>query len=254
VFSDIYSFGGWLGWFWLEEVIEGHILTYHPFNRKSLKSVIVRKGGLHLLGMQPGKMIVIEGLDGAGKSTLSRSLAIRLAKAYPLARYAEPGGTPLGERLRALIKDPDSHMLARSEALLFAAARAELADKIRKDLAEGTWVLLDRWVPSSVAYQGWGREIGAEGISLINDWATEGLTPDLVLYLKISPASSRSRIQKRGLAKDRIELEDGGFFSRAAQGYEQWVDDNDYAHALDAKLSPDQLAQQAWELVRELER
>ena len=199
-------------------------------------------------------MIVIEGLDGAGKSTLSRELAIRLAQIHPLARYAEPGGTPLGERLRALIKDPDSQMLPRSEALLFAAARAELAAKIRTDLERGTWVLLDRWVPSSIAYQGWGREIGAEGISLINGWATEGLEPDLVLYLQISPASSRSRIAKRGLAKDRIELEAGGFFSRAAKGYEQWVEENDYAHALDAKLSPGELANQAWNLVKELER
>lgn len=204
--------------------------------------------------MQQGKMIVIEGLDGAGKSTLSRELAIRLAQIHPLARYAEPGGTPLGERLRALIKDPDSQMLPRSEALLFAAARAELAAKIRTDLERGTWVLLDRWVPSSIAYQGWGREIGAEGISLINGWATEGLEPDLVLYLQISPASSRSRIAKRGLAKDRIELEAGGFFSRAAKGYEQWVEENDYAHALDAKLSPGELANQAWNLVKELER
>lgn len=199
--------------------------------------------------MQRGKMIVIEGLDGAGKSTLSRSLAIRLAQQHPLARYAEPGGTPLGERLRAIIKDPEGKMLPRSEALLFAAARCELAHKINEDLAAGTWVLLDRWVPSSVAYQGWGREIGAKDILEINHWAIGDLTPDLVLYLKIGPASSRARIQKRGLAKDRIELEAGGFFNRAAQGYDQWVSESPYAHALDAKLSPETLLGQAWQLI-----
>lgn len=203
--------------------------------------------------MARGKMIVIEGLDGAGKSTLARSLAGKLAEIHPLARYAEPGGTPLGERLRALIKAPDNSMLPRSEALLFAAARAELADKIRQDLDKGTWVLLDRWVPSSVAYQGHGRELGGDGIVQLNEWATEGLHPDLVIYLRVSAQTSRQRVEKRGLGKDRIEMEAGGFFQRAADGYDQWVADTEYAHALDAKLQPAQLAQQAWELVRRLE-
>jgi len=199
-------------------------------------------------------MIVIEGLDGAGKSTLARSLAGRLAEIHPLARYAEPGGTPLGERLRSLIKDPDNSMLPRSEALLFAAARAELSNRIRQDLDHGTWVLLDRWVPSSVAYQGHGRGLGGEDIVGINEWATQGLHPDLVIYLKVSAQTSRSRVQKRGQDKDRIELEDNGFFQRAARGYDEWVESSPYAHSLEAKLTPSKLADQAWSLVRNLER
>jgi len=202
--------------------------------------------------MAKGKMIVIEGLDGAGKSTLARSLAGRLAEAHPLSRYAEPGGTPLGERLRALIKDPDNHILPRAEAMLFAAARAQLAERIRQDLQQGTWVLLDRWIPSSVAYQGFGRGLGGDDITQINQWATEGLHPDLVIYLRVSAQTSRQRIQKRGLDKDRIEMEASGFFQKAAEGYDHWVEQTPYAHALDAKLPPGQLAEQAWQLVKGL--
>lgn len=204
--------------------------------------------------MAKGKMIVIEGLDGAGKSTLARNLAGRLAELHPLLRYAEPGGTPLGERLRSLIKDPENRILPRAEAMLFAAARAQLADRIRKDLDHGTWILLDRWVPSSVAYQGHGRDLGAQQILDINQWATEGLEPDLVIYLKVSAQTSRQRIQKRGLDKDRIEMEAGGFFQKAAQGYEEWVKATPYAHSLDAKLPPGELAEKAWQLVKELDR
>lgn len=202
--------------------------------------------------MSRGKLIVIEGLDGSGKSTLSRGIAAKISALYPLVRYAEPGGTPLGERLRGLIKDPSMKMLPTSEALLFAAARAELSARIREDLESGSWVLLDRWVPSSVAYQGYGRELGGEEVEEMNRWATGDLQPDLVLYLRISAAASSQRIKQRGIEKDRIELAGNAFFQRAQQGYEEWVGRTEYARSLDAKLDPNQLVEAAWGQIKEI--
>src|SRR3954454_19093598 len=119
-----------------------------------------------------------------------------------------PGGVELSERIRELVKDPALEVDPRAEALLYAAARAQLvASLVRPLLDDGVTVLLDRFVDSSLAYQGAGRELGIEAVRAINDFGTEGLVPDVTLLLRIDPAAGRARQEERGEAPDRLELE-----------------------------------------------
>ena len=169
-----------------------------------------------------GKLITIEGLDGAGKTTLADGLIRELtARGAPVRLLREPGGVDVSERIRALVKDPALDVLPRTEALLYAAARAQLVEQLlRPLLQDGAVVLLDRFVDSSLAYQGAGRELGVEQVRAINLFATEGLTPDRTLLLRISPADGRARQLERALEPDRLEREDEHFFSAIASTYE----------------------------------
>jgi dTMP kinase len=174
-------------------------------------------------GVARGRLVTIEGLDGAGKSTLAASLAREIARrgrAVELLR--EPGGVPVSERLRALVKDPALTVSPRAEALLYAAARAQLVhERLAPLLERGTFVLLDRFVDSSLAYQGAGRALGVEEVRAINLFATGGLTPDRTLLLRISPASRRARLRARANEPDRLELEDESFFAAIASAYDE---------------------------------
>ena len=173
--------------------------------------------------MARGRLITIEGLDGAGKSTLAMSLAERLAAAGATVELLrEPGGVELSERLRELVKDPGLTVGARAEALIYAAARAQLVEqRVAPLLDEGTTVLLDRFVDSSLAYQGAGRALGVDAIAAINELATGGLRPDRTLLLRISPADGRARQQGRALAPDRLEQEGEEFFAAIAAAYDE---------------------------------
>ena len=170
----------------------------------------------------PGKLITIEGIDGAGKSTLAAGLHAHLARGRPVELLREPGGVELSERIRALVQDPNLRCDARAEALLYAAARAQLVDeRLRPWLDAGTWVLLDRFVDSSLAYQGAGRTLGIEEIARLNAFATGGLAPDRTLLLRIDPITARSRQQSRMVAPDRLEQEDQRFFETIAAAYDE---------------------------------
>jgi dTMP kinase len=170
-----------------------------------------------------GKLITIEGLDGAGKTTLAEGLVRTLAdRGVPVELLREPGGVALSERIRALVKDPTLPVDARAEALLYAAARAQLVrERLRPLLADGALVLLDRYVDSSLAYQGAGRELGVEEVRALNRFATGDLQPDRTLLLRIAPAAGRKRLGTRGEEVDRLEGEGGAFFARIAAAYEQ---------------------------------
>src|SRR3954469_22213715 len=159
-------------------------------------------------------LVTIEGLDGAGKTTLAAGLAQALPGAVLLR---EPGGVPASERIRALVKDPALAIGPRAEALLYAAARAQLVDeRLGPELAAGPLVLLDRFVDSSLAYQGAGREIGVDAVAAINAFATGGLRPDLTLLLRVDPAAGRARQAGRGEEPDRLERAPDAFFERIA--------------------------------------
>jgi dTMP kinase len=165
-----------------------------------------------------GSLITIEGIDGAGKSTL----AAALAETLPVTLLREPGGVELSERIRDLVKDPALRVDPRAEALLYAAARAQLvAERLEPLLADGTHVLLDRFVDSSLAYQGAGRGLGMEEIRLINEFGTGGLRPDRTLLLQIAPWAGRLRQTDRGEAPDRLEREDDAFFDAVAAAYDE---------------------------------
>lgn len=168
-------------------------------------------------------LITIEGVDGAGKSTLANALAERVReRGIAVEVLREPGGVALAERIRELLREPAHAPDARAEALLYAAARAQLVrEKLEPLLEAGTWVLLDRFVDSSLAYQGGGRGLGMQAVREINRLATGDLTPDRTLYLRVPPATGRARQGTRGDAPDRMELEDGEFFARVAAAYDE---------------------------------
>lgn len=171
--------------------------------------------------MPAGRLITIEGLDGAGKSTLAQALAGELAaRALPVQLLREPGGVELSERIRALLADPQLAVDARAEALLYAAARAQLVhERVHPLLRDGALVLLDRFIDSSLAYQGAGRELGVEEVRALNGFATGGLQPDRTLLLTISPQAGRARLRERALEPDRLERERDEFFARIARAY-----------------------------------
>jgi dTMP kinase len=166
-------------------------------------------------------LITVEGLDGAGKTTLIAALARELeARGAPVLVLREPGGVEVSERIRALLADPALEIDPRAEALLYAAARAQLvAEQLRPLLEAGDTVLLDRFVDSSLAYQGAGRRLGVEEIRALNEFGTGGLRPDRTLLLRIDPAAGLARISER--PADRLEREDGGFFAAVAAAYDE---------------------------------
>jgi dTMP kinase len=167
-------------------------------------------------------LITIEGLDGAGKSTLATGLHAAIARARPATLLREPGGVLLSERIRELVKDPALRCDARTEALLYAAARAQLVDELLEPLlAAGTWVLLDRFVDSSLAYQGAGRGLGIDRVAELNDFATGGLRPDRTLLLRVEPAVGRARQEGRDDVPDRLEREAEPFFEAIAAAYDE---------------------------------
>jgi dTMP kinase len=170
-----------------------------------------------------GRLITIEGLDGAGKSTLTEGLARELAaRGVAVELLREPGGVEASERIRSLVKDPELAIGARAEALLYAAARAQLVEeRLAPLLEEGRLVLLDRFLDSSLAYQGAGRELGVEAVREINRFAIAGIEPDRTLLLRIAPSAGRARQRGRSPEPDRLEREDESFFERTAAAYEE---------------------------------
>ena len=167
-------------------------------------------------------LITVEGLDGAGKTTLVAGLSAALEeRGERVVVLREPGGVEVSERIRELLKDPALAIDPRAEALLYAAARAQLvAEQLRPLLDAGTTVLLDRFVDSSLAYQGMGRGLGVEAVAEINHFATGGLRPDRTLLLRADAATRTARQADRGEAPDRLEREDDAFFEAIAGAYD----------------------------------
>ncbi len=174
-------------------------------------------------------LITVEGLDGSGKTTLATALAARLGA----TALREPGGEPLAERIRDLVKDGDFD--PHAEALLFAAARAQLvATELRPRLARGETIVLDRFVDSSLAYQGAGRGLGMDAVRAMNAFAP---VPDRTLLLRIDPATALARVSGRGEA-DRFE--DLAFLTKVAAAYDALATEPRW-RVLDANRPPDQL-------------
>jgi dTMP kinase len=195
-----------------------------------------------------GRLITIEGLDGAGKTTLARELERALtARGVAVSLLREPGGVGVSERVRELVKDPGLRIGARAEALLYAAARAQLVEEAVEPLLDsGRWVLLDRFVDSSLAYQGGGRGLGIDQVRGINDFGTGGLTPDRTLLLDVDPGIGRSRSRARAEPVDRLEAEQDEFFERIRAAYLRLADlEPERIRKLDAAVEPPQLLQAA---------
>ena len=194
--------------------------------------------------MARGRLITIEGIDGAGKTTLASALLDALqAFGLDVLLLREPGGVAAAERIRDLVIDPDLHIAARTEALLYAAARAQLVEEaIEPLLRDGRWVLLDRFIDSSLAYQGGGREVGIDPVRAINEFAIRTAWPDRTLLLMVDSGLGRRRSQSRAGAPDRLERERNEFFDRTAAAYlELAAEDPERIRKVDASRPPDEV-------------
>jgi dTMP kinase len=200
-----------------------------------------------------GLLITLEGGEGAGKSTQSALLVQRIhANGMPAITSREPGGTPLGERIRELTREPASPL---AELFLFEAARAQLVSELlAPQLERGTHVILDRFADSTLAYQGYGRGLDINVIRTLNRAATNGRAPDVTIFLDLDVQTGLDR--KLGeFGHDAIGKEHRAFHERVRAGYhaladaepERWI-------TLDAALPPDELADHIWHAVEPLIR
>ncbi|MFM5618695.1 dTMP kinase [Aeromonas veronii] len=190
------------------------------------------------------KFIVIEGLEGAGKSSAVRYVTDYLQR-HGINRIEctrEPGGTPLAERMRAIVKEVhDERLTIEAELLLMYASRVQLVEtRIKPAVADGVWVVGDRHDLSSQAYQGGGRGIDAQLINAIKQAVLGNFKPDLTLYLDIDPALGLQRARHRG-ELDRIELEQLSFFERTRTRYLELAAKDDSIVVIDAAQTPEQV-------------
>ena len=210
--------------------------------------------------MLKGKFITFEGGEGCGKSTQVRRLREELEKrGIEVVLTREPGGTPLSEEIRRLIKDQDADPPCdRSELLLFLAARAQLVKNvIRPALEQGKWVVSDRFSDSTKAYQGYGRGLPLDVISTVNAFACDGLRPDLTLLLDVAPEIAQARMRRResatNTAADRIERAGDAFHARLRAGFDELAAaEPDRIRKVDANGSVEDVWEQVWTLTKPL--
>lgn len=187
------------------------------------------------------RFLVLDGIDGCGKSTQAELLCSALGRRAPSPplHLREPGSTAVGERLRDLILDPALHLNARTEALLFCAARAQSLDElVAPALAQGRDVVCERFHPSTFAYQAVAGQLDPERVlALLSEWAGSP-APDLVLILDLSVEEAARR---RGAARDRIEAHGLAFQERVLAGYRRWAELDPHARVVDGRGSPEEV-------------
>ena len=172
--------------------------------------------------MNRGKFIVIEGCDGSGKTTVTNAVYEKLVEeGYPIIHTREPGGINIAEQIRAVILNPENTAMDdRTEALLYAASRRQhLMEKVLPALEEGKSVLCERYVYSSLAYQGYARGIGIDEVLSINEFAIEHHFPDRTIYLDIDAKTGLDRLENRE-NKDRLDQEKLSFHEKVYEGYQ----------------------------------
>ncbi len=197
--------------------------------------------------------ITFEGPEGSGKSTLLRGIAARLEQEnIALICTKEPGGTPVGERIREVVLlEPDLEIEPLTEFLLYSASRAQIVRKVIKPaLGAGQWVLCDRYFDSSLAYQGYGRGLDARILEEITSLATQGLKPHLTFLLDLDPEEGLERVALRG-QKDRLERADMGFHRRVRAGFLELAQHQpERFYVLDARKSPLELLEETWGVLK----
>ena len=203
----------------------------------------------------PGLFISFEGIDGVGKSTQADALEefVR-SKGFDVVRSLEPGGTELGKEIRHLLLHRKGDVAPRAEALLYAADRAHnIATRVRPAIESGKVVIQDRYLDSSVAYQGAGRELETKEIRDLSLWATNGLLPDLTVLLDLDPEVARARREQTGTEPDRLEREKLDFFKAVRECYlELAAAEPNRFLVVDATASREELQQQIRARVAEL--
>jgi dTMP kinase len=202
-----------------------------------------------------GLLITFEGPEGSGKTTLIEGIADELAlRGCESLQIREPGGTPIGERIRSVLLDHSSRgMCPETELLLMEASRAQLVrEKIQPALEAGLIVLCDRYADASTAYQGFGRGLGEKLVERFNRFATGGLQPDLTFLCLLPPAEGRARLKQR--KTDRLDREDLEFHERVYEGYQALAASGQPRMVvLDASRSPEEMREEALEHLTRLE-
>lgn len=198
---------------------------------------------------EKGLLIAIEGLDGSGKSTLAKNIAQKLQqKKYPVLLTKEPGDSKLGSLLRTIVQKQDVPVCSKAEFLLFAADRAQhIEELIIPKLREGYIVISDRMADSSIVYQGYGRGLDISMIKCVNEWVMNGITPDIVLYLRITPEIAIQRLHTR---EELTAFEsEQTFMKKVLDGFETLYKDRKDVILLDGTENPEKLADQAVEKI-----
>ncbi|MDI3270424.1 MAG: dTMP kinase [Bacillota bacterium] len=201
-----------------------------------------------------GCLITFEGGEGCGKTTQARRLAARLEReGLPFLLQREPGGTILGETLREIVLRGDYPMAPWAEALLMAAARAQMVEEVlRPALSRGVWVVSDRFADSSTAYQGGGLGLGEERIQELNLWVTGGLRPDLTFFLDLPPEEGRHGDGKER-PLDRIERRPVDFHRRVYDSYVRLAQrEPERVVRIDARKPADVIEEEVWDVVKKL--
>ena len=216
-----------------------------------------RKGGAcYNHDMEKGKFITFEGPDGSGKTTVSKAVSERLQEmGYPVRYTREPGGSAIAESIRDIILDPkNTAMDARCEALLYAASRRQhLVEIILPCMEAGTHVICDRFVDSSVAYQGYAREIGAEEVLSINRFAIDNVMPEKTIFLNLSAEEGLKRIETGHRTADRLDQESIAFHQAVYDGYQKVLEsDPERMIVIDASRPLDEVVSEVLDRIREI--
>lgn len=207
--------------------------------------------------MNKGKFITVEGPEGAGKTTVIKNIEMDLIKmGYDVLLTREPGGIDIAEKIRNIILNP-SHttMDSRTEALLYAAARRQhLAEKVLPALEKNKIVICDRFIDSSLAYQGYARGLGIDEVWSINQFAIGDMMPDCTLFFDIDPAAGLERIaQNEGREVNRLDLEGNAFHKRVYEGYQQLIQRfPERIQVIDASRSVEEVKKEVLSVITEL--
>ncbi len=202
-----------------------------------------------------GAFITFEGPDGSGKTTVATSVTARLKEeGIDVVHTREPGGIGISEDIRDIILDPKNTMMdAKTEALLYAASRRQhLVEKVLPALEEGKIVICERFIDSSLAYQGFGRQLGFDEILSINLFATDDTFPDLTIYLDIDEQAGLDRLSGRSF-KDRLDQESVDFHHRVSAGYREVLKRfGDRIRIVDATKTREEVAAESYRLIMDL--
>ena len=206
--------------------------------------------------MKKGLFITFEGPDGSGKTTVSKAVADKLlAEGYQVRYTREPGGSAISEKIRDIILDPaNTEMDPRTEALLYAASRRQhLVDIVLPLIEQGVTVISDRFVDSSIAYQGYGRQIGADEVYAINAFAIENYMPVKTIFLNVSAETGLARIQANRAVLDRLDAESTDFHKRVFDGYQKVIAQYaDRMIVVDASRDVDEVFAEVYSIVKGL--
>lgn len=204
--------------------------------------------------MNKGLFITFEGPDGSGKTTVAKLVVEKLKEqGFEVVHTREPGGIEIAEQIRSVILDPkNTAMDAKTEALLYAASRRQhLVEKVIPAVNEGKIVICERFVDSSLAYQGYGRHLGFDDILSINEFAIGGLFPDLTIYLDVDEELGLSRVNSRAESKDRLDSESIQFHHLVVEGYKEVLKRfKDRIHVVDASKTIDEVVNESMNTIK----